>query len=93
MVEEFACKFLNISYSTLEKWLEEPRFSCVATRIREDCAYGMARALQCGYIPYQLSGLMLSRYGYKLPAQETSSDLAAALAKIDAINDKIVGNI
>ena len=74
------CVFLKIARSKFyENYADDPAFGDVVTRIREECEVDTRLKLETGEIPTQLSGLLLSKYGYTTKVDTGAEARAAAL--------------
>lgn len=81
------CVFSEISrakfYST---YADDPAFSDIVTRMREECEIDARRKFEIGAIPPQLAALWMSKHGYSLKAEpqtETQNELLKSLQALE----------
>ena len=90
-IEGFAV-YLGISSASLYStyFTDNPEYSEIVTRVRDTVQIAQMDLLVTGQAPPQLAGLLLSRYGYKLPAQaQDDTGIAEAINKRDEVLNKI----
>lgn len=74
------CLFARLDYSTFyDSYANNPRFSAIVTRMREECEVDLLTKLATEEIPTRLAGLLLSKYGYTTKVDTGAEARAAAL--------------
>ena len=73
-------------YNTYDK---DKRYADIVTRMKEESAQDIREKFELGIISERLSGLWLSKHGYKLPAQEKDEDIAEIKEQLRNISESL----
>lgn len=81
------CLFLGISRQSFYlSYVENPRYSDIVTKIREECELDARRKFETGAIPTQLAGLWMSKYGY---TNKTDAETRKTVAETELLKLKM----
>lgn len=65
------CIYLGLARSAFyETYENDPKFSDIVMRVREECEVDAREKFELGIIPPQLSALWMSKYGYTTKAED-----------------------
>lgn len=74
------CVYLGLARSAFyDTYANDPRYSDMVTRMREECEVDARRKFELQVLPSQLAGLWMSRHGYTTKTDAGAESVAQAL--------------